>query len=250
MRSRLSRPHWPVLCSLLCATPTGARAQTAEPQVDAGPATPEPTPAPAAETGPGPGSDSGSGSGSDSGSGSGSGSDSDSGSDSGSGAGGYLESEAEAAADDAALAASREELAQRRVFELQRALQEVRREREDSSLLLPWLVTSAGIAMAAVGIGVGLSDALCDDTCTGPFWASWLVMAGATAGTAGGLWLTLEQHDRTELRRRHERIQREIQYLEWSTAPTQARGARAAFGSGIAPALRGGAMSISLRLKF
>jgi hypothetical protein len=141
----------------------------------------------------------------------------------------------ESVADDAAVAASRSTVAEMRLQTLQRALQQVQQEQEDSSLLLPWLVTSAGLAMMAVGIGGGLSDALCDDSCTGPFWGSWLVMGGALASGAGTLWLTLEHLDRTELQRRHDSIRRELQYLEWSAAPVAPRGARAA---------------LSLRLKF
>jgi hypothetical protein len=134
-------------------------------------------------------------------------------------AGSESESESESfGVDEGEVAASHAALAQRRYSTLQSELQAVRREREDSSLLLPWAVLSTGIAMAVAGLSIGLSDAFCDGSCSGPWISTWLVMAGATVGSAGGVWLALEQRDRAELRRRQDTLENELQYLEWNAA--------------------------------
>lgn len=102
--------------------------------------------------------------------------------------------------------------------ELRAALLDVQREQTDTTRLLPWLVLGAGIAMAATGMVVGAGEAIaCDDSCTGPFWPAWLVVAGAAAGTAGGIWLVLKNREIAELRSRRYRIETELQYLQWST---------------------------------
>jgi hypothetical protein len=124
--------------------------------------------------------------------------------------------------DDSEVSASHAALAKRRYSTLQTELQAVRREREDSSLLLPWTVLGTGIAMAVVGLSIGLSDAFCDGSCSGPFISSWLVMGGATVGGAGGVWLALEQRDQAELRRRQDTLENELQYLEWNAALPEA----------------------------
>ena len=92
---------------------------------------------------------------------------------------------------------------------LRAKLTSVNEEREDSSTLLPWLVLATGIAAVAVGTTIGIVRTLdCDDSCTSPFWPSWLLVGGAAVSTAGLVWLQLAREDQAELESRRKLVHR------------------------------------------
>jgi hypothetical protein len=139
--------------------------------------------------------------------------------------------EAAMQAESAAAVARRQHLDAQRKAVLTRQLYAVEREEQDTSRLIPMLVTGTGIAVLVTGIAIGAGKALaCDDSCRMPFWPAWLVVAGGTLTTGGGIWWALKERDLAELRSRRFQIERELDYLKWSAGLTLPQpGARAAF---------------------
>lgn len=133
------------------------------------------------------------------------------------------EPEYEASAPTADLAGHRER-------ELRTRLEHALREEQDASLLLPSITTSVGAAMVLTGvaISVGLLAGCDEDSCTGPFWPTWLMMGGALIGSAGAAWVVLESHDQAELRSRRYQIERELEYLKWNQRTGTTPGPQAA----------------------
>src|SRR5262245_14256077 len=131
--------------------------------------------------------------------------------------------------EDATAVLRMQQVDARRKAELTRALRTVQREEQDSSRLLPLLVTGMGITLLLTGVAVGASEVLrCDDSCTMPFWPAWFVVGGGTVATAGGIWLARTDHDIAQLHSKRFQIERELQYLEWSAgraAPAPGPGA-------------------------
>lgn len=85
-------------------------------------------------------------------------------------------------------------------------------EREQPSLVLPWLAASFGVATLVAGTVVGVINvSTCDGSCsTGAVWP-WLVIAGCTFTSAGSAWLLVSLHDESEARHRLERARRELE---------------------------------------
>ncbi len=118
----------------------------------------------------------------------------------------------------------------KRKQDLRAALARVERERAGSSLLLPWLATSASAAILLAGLSVGLGYGLCGHSCSAPAWPGWFVVAGTTTGTASLVWLERKQHDRAELALRRDYLEQELLRIKWDEAaasPAGRSGARA-----------------------
>jgi hypothetical protein len=138
--------------------------------------------------------------------------------------------EAAMQAENAAAVARRQHVDAQRKAVLTRELHAVEREQQDTSRLIPMLVTGTGIAVLVTGIAVAAGRTLaCDDSCRMPFWPAWLVVAGGTLTTGGGIWWALKDRDLAELRSRRFQIERELDYLKWSAALRLPQAPRAAF---------------------
>ena len=104
--------------------------------------------------------------------------------------------------------------------QLERSLAAVQAEREDTHLLLPWVVTAAGAAILVTGLVLGAAASLdCDDSCSSSFWPGWLVIGGGTIGEAGMVWVLLKNRDVAELTSRERQIETEIERLQWNAQP-------------------------------
>jgi hypothetical protein len=113
---------------------------------------------------------------------------------------------------------------------LQSELASVRYEQEHSSTLLPWVVTATGAALLMTGLIAGLHAVLsCGDaSCKSPWWPGWVVVAGATTGIAGVIWLRLDYRDMAELQSRRYQLERDLEHSRINAAPLPASGPRAA----------------------
>lgn len=129
--------------------------------------------------------------------------------------------QAEATLPEAALTPS--ENAQLRSLQLK--LDDVSEERAGTSTVLPWTVLAIGVGAILVGGTLGIVGvASCDDSCTSPFWPSWVVVGGAGVATAGLIWVRLVQEDIAELETRRFHLQMQIDGYETLRTP---RGQRA-----------------------
>jgi hypothetical protein len=170
-----------------------------------------------------------SGSDSDSDSGSDSGSDSDSVTDSGSGSDSVGDALAAEATAPSTAPQPAETAAQNAQRELERSLAAVRSEREDTNLVLPWIVTATGAAVVVAGLVLGAHAALsCRDSCSASGWPGWLVIGGGVVGEAGMIWVLLKDRDVAELELRERQLESELERLHWN-APRASGAPQASF---------------------
>lgn len=103
--------------------------------------------------------------------------------------------------------------------ELAAEIARVVKEREDTHRLLPWLVTATGVAVLALGLSVGIGRTLsCEHSCSTPAWAGWTVVAGATLGMGGAIWIVRKNADISELDRRRDQLELQLKEVEWNMA--------------------------------
>lgn len=102
------------------------------------------------------------------------------------------------------------------VRQLELRLDDVRGERADTSTVLPWAVVAIGITSIVLGAAIGLENvASCDDdSCSSPFWPTWMVVGGAGVSTAGVIWLKLVSEDIAELESRRYQLQMQLDAYE------------------------------------
>jgi hypothetical protein len=112
------------------------------------------------------------------------------------------------------------------VRRLELHLDDVRGERVATSTVLPWTVVAIGVTSMVVGTVIGFEKIYgCDDdSCSSPFWPTWLVAGGAGVATAGVIWLRLVSEDIAELESRRYQLQMQLDAYE---TLRQARGERA-----------------------
>jgi hypothetical protein len=112
------------------------------------------------------------------------------------------------------------------IRQLELRLDDVRDERAATSTVLPWTVVAIGITAMVIGTAMGLEGiASCEgDSCSSPFWPTWLVVGGAGASTAGLIWLRLVHEDLAELESRRYQLQMQLDAYE---TLREARGERA-----------------------
>lgn len=98
------------------------------------------------------------------------------------------------------------------VRQLELRLDEVSSERADTSTVLPWTVVAVGVSAIVFGSVLGLEKIYgCeDDSCTSPFWPTWVVVGGAGVSTAGLIWLKLVTEDIAELESRRYHLQMQL----------------------------------------
>lgn len=109
-----------------------------------------------------------------------------------------------------------EQARDQRRLSLEHAIAGVRQERDDKSLLAPWLLTAVGLSALAAGVGFGLGHALfCTHSCRTPFWPGWSVVAGTTLTTAGVVWIEIKQRDIAELELRQRSLEHELEQVHW-----------------------------------
>jgi hypothetical protein len=106
---------------------------------------------------------------------------------------------------------------------LQKKLAGLTRERAESSTVLPWLTLATGLAAVAVGASLGIGQVLdCNDSCSMPFWPSWLLVGGAAVATAGIVWLQVAREGQDELDSRRYHIVLQLEGYEREREPTLA----------------------------
>ena len=76
--------------------------------------------------------------------------------------------------------------------------------------------------LPGAAIGTGLVIACEEDSCTGPYWPTWLVIGGSLVGSLGTLWVVLEERDLAELKIRRQRIERLLEEGRYSRATSRA----------------------------
>jgi hypothetical protein len=110
-----------------------------------------------------------------------------------------------------------------RTRSLQLQLAAVERERADTSLLWPWVLTASGVAMLVLGVAIEVSETRdCGRTCDGAAWPAWLAVGGTTLGAAGVVWVSLASRDLFELDARRHDLQYQLQNQRWDQAHSQA----------------------------
>jgi hypothetical protein len=82
--------------------------------------------------------------------------------------------------------------------------------------VLPWAVVAIGVTSIVIGTAIGLENvASCEgDSCSSPFWPTWLVVGGAGVSTAGLIWLKLVTEDIAELESRRYQLQMQLDAYE------------------------------------
>lgn len=99
--------------------------------------------------------------------------------------------------------------------QLQLRLDDIDLERAGTSTVLPWTVVALGVGAMLVGGTLGLARvASCEDSCTSPFWPTWVLVGGAGVSTAGLIWLKLVHEDLAELQSRRYHVQTQIDAYE------------------------------------
>jgi hypothetical protein len=106
---------------------------------------------------------------------------------------------------------------------LQSSLEQVSKDRQEVSTLLPWLVTGIGVSMIVVSLILGAEASIgCGDSCKGASAVpAWLAVFGTTVGAAGMVWTLDTERDIDRIESREYRIKTELERLEWHTAPRQ-----------------------------
>ena len=101
-----------------------------------------------------------------------------------------------------------------------------KREEQEASTLLPWVITIMGWSSVLAGtvIGAGTVIACDQDSCEWPSWPSWVVIGGSLVGSLGTLWVVLEDPDIAELKIRRERIERLLEENRYDHASARAEG--------------------------
>lgn len=110
--------------------------------------------------------------------------------------------------------------------ELRARLETAKREEQDTSLLWPWVTTLVGWGSMLAGVAIGTGHVLAceEDSCTGPYWPTWMVIGGSLVGSLGTLWVVLEERDLAELKLRRQRIERLLEEGRYSRATPRAPG--------------------------
>jgi hypothetical protein len=125
--------------------------------------------------------------------------------------------------------------------ELEKQLQAVTREREESSNLLPWLTIGLGIASVVTGTTTGVVSSFgCkpdEGGCDAPPWAALAVVVGAAISTAGAIWLVRTNEGIAELELKKNQLKYDLDRLD----------ARREHGTGLA---RAGASELRWTLEF
>jgi hypothetical protein len=102
------------------------------------------------------------------------------------------------------------------IRQLELRLDDVKGERAAASTLLPWAVLAIGVTSVVLGTAIGVgSVASCDDeSCSSPFWPTWMVVGGAAVSTASVIWLKLVSEDIAELESRRYQLQMQLDAYE------------------------------------
>ncbi|HKP62790.1 MAG TPA: hypothetical protein VJV78_38905 [Polyangiales bacterium] len=106
--------------------------------------------------------------------------------------------------------------------ELEKQLQAVTLERENSSNLWPWLSIALGATAVVTGTTVGVARSFeCEvdePGCNAPPWAELTVVIGMLIGTLGTVWLVRTNHAINELELKKDKIRYDLDRLDAARA--------------------------------
>jgi hypothetical protein len=102
--------------------------------------------------------------------------------------------------------------------ELQKQLQALEREREDTTNLWPWLTVGLGVTTVLAGTIAGVANSFAcgpdEAGCHSPPWGEAAVVAGALIGTLGAIWLVNTDRGIAELELKKTQLKYDMDRLE------------------------------------